>query len=57
MAFFLFLIIVAIALGIIGFVVKGLFYLFLIGIAVLVIDIAYGAWRFRRGGGRHRLMR
>ena len=39
MALFLLLIIVAIALGIVGVVVKGLFYLLLIGIVVVLIDL------------------
>ena len=39
MALFLLLIIAAIALGIVGAVVKGLFYLLLIGIAVVIIDL------------------
>jgi len=51
-AFFLLLIIVAIALGIIGVVADGLFYLLIIGIVVLIIDLAYGALRFRQAGRR-----
>ena len=39
MALFLLLIIAAIALGIVGVVVKGLFYLLLIGIVVVLIDL------------------
>lgn len=52
MAFFLLLIIVAIALGIVGVVVHGLFYLLIIGILVLIIDLVYAAVRFRRAGRR-----
>jgi hypothetical protein len=48
-ALVLFLIIVAIALGIVG-VANGLFYLLIIGIAVLVVALIYGAMLFRRGG-------
>ncbi|MDJ1134309.1 hypothetical protein [Streptomyces iconiensis] len=52
MALFLFLVLVAIVLGIFGTVVKGLLYLFVIGIVVLVVALAYGAFRFRRAGRR-----
>lgn len=48
MILFLLLIIVAIALGIIGFVVKGLLYLFIIGIIVLIADLAFAGARLRR---------
>jgi hypothetical protein len=51
-AFFLLLIIVAIALGIIGVVVHGLLYLLFIGIGILIIDLIYVGVRFRRGGRR-----
>ncbi|MFJ3310657.1 hypothetical protein ACIPSA_48455 [Streptomyces sp. NPDC086549] len=56
MSLFLLLIIVAIVLGIIGVAVHGLFYLLLIGVVVLLADLAYGAMRFHRGGRRHRLL-
>ena len=52
MALVLFLIIVAIALGIVGVVAKGLLYLLIIGIVVLVVALIYGAVLFRRGGKR-----
>jgi membrane protein implicated in regulation of membrane protease activity len=52
MALVLLLIIVAIALGIVGAVVHGLFYLLIIGIAVLAVALIYGAMRFRRAGKR-----
>lgn len=51
-AFFLLLIIVAIAVGIIGVVVHGLLYLLFIGIGILIIDLIYAGVRFRRGGRR-----
>jgi membrane protein implicated in regulation of membrane protease activity len=59
MSLFLFLIIVAIALGIIGATVDGLFYLLIIGIVVLVADLAYAMMRFRRRrrSSRHRGIR
>lgn len=56
MAFFLFLVIVAIALGITGVVVKGLFYLLIIGIALFLADLVLGGIRVGRryGGPSHR---
>jgi hypothetical protein len=41
MALFLFLVIVAIVLGIIGTVVHGLGYLLIIGVALFVADLAF----------------
>jgi hypothetical protein len=52
MALFLLLIIVAIALGIFGAVVKGLFYLLIIGVVVLIADIVLAGVRLRRSGRR-----
>ncbi|MEV0974510.1 hypothetical protein [Microtetraspora glauca] len=52
MALFLLLLIVAIALGIIGVVVKGLFYLLTIGVVILVADLIFALVRFRQGGTR-----
>lgn len=57
MSVFLFLILVAVVLGIIGFVVHGLLYLLIIGAVVLVLDLVYAAMRFRRGGRSHRVVR
>ena len=51
-AFFLFLLIVAIALGIVGVVVKGLLYLLIIGIVVFLVALLLGALRIRRAGRR-----
>ncbi len=48
MALFLLLIIAAVALGIVGVVVKGLFYLLLIGIVVVLIDLIVLGVRFGR---------
>ncbi|MEV8566241.1 hypothetical protein AB0436_11815 [Streptomyces sp. NPDC051322] len=45
-------VIVALVLGIIGVLVSGLSYLWIVGVVVLVADIAYGAWRWRRSGRR-----
>lgn len=39
MALFLLFIIVAIALGILGAVVKGLFWLLIIGVVVVIVDL------------------
>ncbi|CDR08730.1 hypothetical protein [Streptomyces iranensis] len=55
MALFLFLVIVAIALGLIGWVVHGLGYLLIIGVVVLVVDIVLGLVRLARRGRRRRL--
>jgi hypothetical protein len=52
MALFLLLIIIAIALGIVGAVVKGLVYLLIIGVVILLADLVLVAVRFRRGGRR-----
>jgi CDP-diglyceride synthetase len=55
MALFLLFIIVAIALGIVGAVVKGLFWLLIIGIVVVIVDlILFGA---RLGRRRRRRVR
>ena len=48
MVLFLLLVIAAIALGIVGVVVKGLFYLLIIGIVVVVIALTMAAFRMRR---------
>ncbi|MCC9309538.1 hypothetical protein LN042_21070 [Kitasatospora sp. RB6PN24] len=50
MVWVLLLVIVAIALGIVGAVAKGLLYLLAIGVVVFVIALVLGALRFRRGG-------
>ena len=51
-AFLLLLVIVAIALGILGVVVKGLLYLLIIGIVVFLVALLLGALRMRRAGRR-----
>jgi hypothetical protein len=52
-SWFLLLIIVAIALGIVGVVVKGLFYLLVIGIIVFLLDLVlFGVRIGRRGANR-----
>lgn len=52
MAIFLLLIIVAIALGIVGVVVKGLLYLLIIGVVVLLAALFLVGVRLRRSGRR-----
>ena len=52
-ALFLLLIIVAMVLGIVGVVVKGLLYLLIIGIVVFLGALVLGALRMRRHPGRH----
>ena len=52
-ALFLLLVIAAIALGIVGAVAHGLFYLLMIGIGVFVVALALAALRMRRRPGRH----
>jgi hypothetical protein len=52
LALFLLLVIVAIVLGIVGVVVKGLMYLLIIGIVVFLGALVLGALRIRRRPGR-----
>jgi hypothetical protein len=52
LAFFLLLVIVAIVLGIVGVVVKGLLFLLFIGIAVFLGALVLGALRIRRRPGK-----
>jgi len=54
LAFILFLILVWVALGIIGFVVKGLFVLFVIACVLFAITVIAS---FFRGGRRSRIAR
>jgi hypothetical protein len=51
-AFLLLLVIVAMVLGIVGVVVKGLLYLLIIGIVVFLGALFLGAVRMRRPRGR-----
>ncbi|MCU7826860.1 hypothetical protein [Kitasatospora sp. DSM 101779] len=52
MAWILFLVIVAIVLGLIGVAADGLLYLLFIGILVLLVALALGGARVRRNGRR-----
>ncbi len=51
MALFLLFILVAVALGIVGVVIKGLFYLLIIGIIVFLLDLLLGGIRVGRRRG------
>ena len=51
-ALFLLLIIVAIVLGIVGVVAKGLLYLLIIGVVVFIGALVLGALRMRRPSRR-----
>lgn len=54
MALFLFVIIIAIVLGILGVVLKGLFYLLIIAIVIFLINLIIASVRYgRRRGTRH----
>jgi len=48
MVLFLLLVIAAIVLGILGFALKGLFYLLIIGIIVLLADLVFLGIRLSR---------
>ena len=50
-AFFLLLVLVAMVLGIVGVVVKGLLYLLFIGIVIFLGALVFGAIRMRRPRG------
>jgi hypothetical protein len=52
-AFFLLLVIAAVALGIVGVVVKGLFYLLIIGIVVFAGALVLAGLRMRRRPGKN----
>ena len=52
LALFLLLVIVAIVLGIVGVVAKGLLFLLFIGIVVFLGALLLGALRMRRRSGR-----
>ena len=47
MALILLIVLLAIVLGIIGVVIKGLFYLLIIGVVVFLLDMAYLGTRKR----------
>ncbi|HXP57618.1 MAG TPA: hypothetical protein VN847_21820 [Streptosporangiaceae bacterium] len=51
MALFLFIIIIAIALGILGVVLHGLFWLLIIGIVIFLLNLLFGGIRYGRNRG------
>jgi hypothetical protein len=51
MGIFWFLLVVAIVLGIVGVTVKGLFFLLIIGAAIVVVDFFVGGIRLGRRKG------
>jgi hypothetical protein len=51
MALFLFVIIIAIALGILGVVLKGLFWLLIIGIVLFLANLVFGGMRLGKKRG------
>ena len=51
MALFLFIIIIAIALGILGVVLHGLFWLLIIGIVIFLLNLVFGGIRYGRNRG------
>jgi hypothetical protein len=53
LALFLFLILVAIALGLVGALTQGLFYLLIIGAVVFVADFVLLGARWSRRSHRH----
>lgn len=52
LSFLLFLVLVWIALGIIGFVIHGLIWLFIIAVVAFVLTLAFGGSHFGRGRSR-----
>jgi hypothetical protein len=52
LAIFLFLVLVAVVLGLVGVVVKGLLFLLFIGIVVFLGALLLGALRIRRRPGK-----
>ena len=53
MALFLFIIIIAIALGIVGVLIKGLIWLLIIGIVIFLANLVFGGMRLgKRRGSR-----
>lgn len=56
MGFFLLLLLIvaiAIAIGLVGLIVDGLFYLLIIGVVVLALSAVFSGIRYLIRGGRH----
>lgn len=49
LALILFIVLVAVVLGLVGFIVHGLFWLFIIGCVVLLLDLVFAGSRTRGG--------
>ncbi len=52
MALFLLIVLIAVVLGILGAVIKGLLYLLIIGIVIFLLNLMFAGWRMR-GRRRH----
>ena len=50
MTLFLLLLLIAVALGIVGVVVEGVFYLLIVAVVVFVADLVLGGVRLRHSG-------
>lgn len=55
MALFLLIVLIAVVLGIVGVVVKGLIWLLIIGVIVFLLNLVFAGTRLR--GGRRRVGR
>ncbi|MEU1627657.1 hypothetical protein ABZ746_20460 [Streptomyces sp. NPDC020096] len=55
MALFLLVVVLAIVLGIMGVIIKGLFYVLVIGVIIFLADLVYLSMRLR--GRRRRSLR
>ncbi len=54
MVWILLFILLAVIFGVLGAVVKGLFWLLIIGIVVFVVALLTAGWRMRAGAGSRR---
>jgi fatty-acid desaturase len=57
LAFFLVVLLAAVVLGFLGVVLKGLFWLLVIGIIIFVVNLLFGGWGIRRHTDRRRRVR
>jgi fatty-acid desaturase len=57
LALFLVILLAAVVLGFLGVLLKGLFWLLVIGIVVFVVNLLFGGWGMRRHGDRGRKIR
>ncbi len=56
-ALFLIVLLAAVVLGFLGVLLKGLFWLLVIGIVVFVLNLLFGGWGIRRHSDRRRRVR